>query len=559
MSSIKNILKLQNEHFSATMILKWLWKVSKGNRTQASLNAIIGVLEVLVSLACVWAMKFAIDKAQFHGSANEIYIAVAILASLYLLNMGLAICGVWIRNILGIKAQNRMQQSMLDRILHSQWSGKEKFHSGDILNRLELDVRNVISFITEVLPNILSVGILFIGAFCMLASLNIGLAFVIVAIIPVAIAFSRIYMNKMRSYTKAVRISDSKVQSLLQETIQHRMLIKTLEKDDAMIGRLDDTQSILRDQVRRKTKFSVASHFILNFGFLAGYLIAFLWGAIQLADGIITFGSMTAFLQLVNRIQNPARDIMKLAPQFVSVFTAAERLMELEDEQLEEQGDSIHFKSPCGIRFSQVDFRYEDNRAILHDFTFDFAPGTCTAIMGETGSGKTTLIRLILALLHPQKGNVCIYNAKKEAEISPRTRCNLVYVPQGNTLLSGTIRDNLYLGRLNATDEELYEVLHQACADFVSELPDGLDTKCGEGGTGLSEGQAQRIAIARALLREGSIVLLDEATSALDVETEKQLLHNIISPSTLQDAGKTVIFITHRQAITDYCDKVIRL
>ena len=566
MNKINNILKLKNEHFSATEILKWLWKVSRGNRTQAILNAIVGMLEVLVSLACVWAMKFAIDKAQFHGTTNEIYLAVIVLAILYLSNMGLAICGIWIRNILGIKAQNRMQQRMLDRILHSQWSGKEKFHSGDILNRLELDVRNVINFITEVLPNILSVVVLFIGAFCMLASLNIGLAFVIVAIIPIAIAFSRIYMNKMRSYTKAVRTSDSKVQSLLQETIQHRMLIKTLEKDDAMIDRLDDTQSILRDQVRRKTKFSVASHFVLNFGFLAGYLIAFLWGAIQLAEGIITFGSMTAFLQLVNRIQNPARDLMKLAPQFVSVFTAAERLMELEDEQLEEQGDSIHFKSPCGIKFKNVDFAYNDINAdniqpnnILHDLTFDFAPGTCTAIVGETGAGKTTLIRLILALLKPQKGNICIYNTKKEADISPRMRCNLVYVPQGNTLLSGTIRDNLYLGRLNATDEELYEVLHRACADFVFNLPDGLDTKCGEGGTGLSEGQAQRIAIARALLREGSIMLLDEATSALDMETEKQLLHNIISPAAINDSGRTVIFITHRQAIIDYCDKVLKL
>jgi ABC-type multidrug transport system fused ATPase/permease subunit len=334
------------------------------------------------------------------------------------------------------------------------------------------------------------------------------------------------------------------------------MLIKTMESDSAMVDRLENTQSELRHKVVRRTKFSVFSNLVMNFGFAFGYLLAFLWSALRLSAGTLTFGGMTAFLQLVNRVQGPARSLTKLVPAFVGVFTAAERLMELEENPLEEQGDPIELSSPCGIRFKDVSFAYPDapDSPVIENLSFDFPPCSCTAILGETGAGKTTLVRMILALLHPNQGQVEIYNGKKSMCLSPRLRCNLVYVPQGNTLMSGTIRDNLRLGSLDATDEEMMEALHQSCADFVDDLPDGLDTLCTEAGGGLSEGQAQRISIARALLRDRSILLFDEATSALDPETERQLLQNL-----LQDHEKTIIFITHRPAVVDYCDQVLHV
>lgn len=551
---LRNIINIPKYKYSARVIMKWLWRAWKGNRLQATLNALIGVMLVVISLAQVWAVQHAIDVAAGAQEGN-IYWAVGIMGFFIICEFAMHISSIWVKNILGIKAQNRMQQQMLDRILRSEWHGKENRHSGDVLNRLEFDVNAVVHFLTETLPNTLSVLLMFLGSFFYLFSMDKMLAVVIVAALPIFISLSRLYVGQMRKLTRQVRDSDSKVQSVLQETIQNRMLIKTLESDDAMVDKLEDTQSELRKNVVKRTRFSVFSNLILNFGFALGYLFAFLWASLRMIDNTLTFGGMTAFLQLVGKIQGPARNLTQLVPAFVSVFTAAERLMELEENPLEEQGEPIEIKAPCGVRLTNVSYAY--NKAdgnVIDKLDFDFYPGSCTAILGETGAGKTTLIRLILALLRPSDGKIEIYNSRKSKELSPRLRCNFVYVPQGNTLMSGSIRDNLRLGRLDATDEEMYEALRAACADFVQELPDGLGTSCSESGGGLSEGQAQRIAIARALLRNRSVMLFDEATSALDPETEKQLLHNILAHH-----DKTIIFITHRPAVVDYCDQTLKI
>ncbi len=540
--------------YSARTILRWLWQASRGNRLQAGLNASVGLLEVAVSLLQVWAVKRAIDIAAGTQDGN-LYWAVGVMGILILADFALHISAIWIRNILGIRAQNRMQQRMLDRILRSEWHGKEQRHSGDVLNRLEGDVKNVVDFLTETLPNTLSVLALFLGSFYYLFTMDHLLAFIIVGIIPIFVLFSRVYVNRMRQLTRKVRDSDSKVQSVLQETIQNRMLIKTLEGDNEMVDKLEDTQSELRQNVVKRTAFSVFTNLILNFGFALGYLIAFLWAAVRMSSQTLSFGGMTAFLQLVNKIQGPARSLTRLVPAFVSVFTAAERLMELEENPLEEQGDPIPFEAPCGIRLDDVSFAYPDSETpVVNHLSFDFRPGTCTAVLGETGSGKTTILRMLLALLRPQSGSVSLYNDSRSKQLSPRLRCNIVYVPQGNTLMSGSIRENLRLGKLDATDEEMRQALRKSCAEFVFDLPEGLDTSCTEQGGGLSEGQAQRIAIARALLRNRPVMLFDEATSALDPDTERQLLRNILS-----DNHRTVIFVTHRMAVVDYCDQVLKL
>ena len=551
----KTLLKIPKFKYDARTLLRWLWNAWRGNQLQAVLNASIGLLSVGVSLGHVWAMKRAIDVASGTVEGN-LYWAVGVMAVLILLDFALNIAGTWVRNILGIKAQNRMQQRMLDRLLRAEWKGRNHHHSADILNRLEFDVNNVVNFLTETLPSTLSVLAMFIGAFLYLFSMDKVLAVIVIGIFPMFLAVSKIYVGQMRHLTRQVRDSDSKVQSVLQETIQHRMLIKTLESDSAMVERLGNTQSELRHRVVRRTKFSVFSNMVVNFGFAFGYLVAFLWAAIRMSAHTLSFGGMTAFLQLVNRIQGPARNLTKLVPAFVSVFTAAERLMELEEDPLEEQGTPIYIKAPCGIRLQNVGYAYEDGGGdkVIDGLSFDFKPGSCTAILGETGAGKTTLVRMILALVQPQDGKIEIYHGSTHQALSPLHRCNFVYVPQGNTLMSGTIRENLRLGKLDATDEEMLHALHVSCADFVNDLPDGLNTICSEQGGGLSEGQAQRIAIARSLLRDRSVMLFDEATSALDPDTERQLLNNILSAH-----DKTIIFITHRPAVIDYCDQTLKL
>ncbi|MBQ6653399.1 MAG: ABC transporter ATP-binding protein [Prevotella sp.] len=550
--------------YNARTIMRWLWRAWRGNRVQAVINAGLGLVEVAISLSQVWAVKRAIDIAAGATEGN-IYWAVALMGLLILASFAVRIASIWVKNILGIRAQNRMQQRLLDRILRSEWHGKELRHSGDVINRLGRDVEHVVTFLTETLPSTLSTLAMFVGAFCYLASMDWRLAIVITAMIPVFLAFSKIYMGRMRLLTRKVRDSNSKVQSLLQETVQNRMLIKTLEGDSEMVGRLEETQSELRQNVVRRTQFSVFSNFILNFGFSLGYLVAFLWAALRMSASTLTFGGMTAFLQLVNRVQGPARNLSQLIPAFVTVFTSAERLMELEENPLEEQGKPLRVKSPCGLRLSNVSFAYPDepDDQVISNLSFDFRPGTCTAVVGETGAGKTTLIRLLLALMQPTEGSIDIYSLTPDIPhpsslvphpLTPLHRCNFVYVPQGNTLMSGTIRDNLRLGKLNASDEEMMAALHASCADFVEELPAGLDTICGEQGGGLSEGQCQRIAIARALLRNRNIMIFDEATSALDPETERQLLQNILATR-----KKTIIFITHRLAVLDYCDQTLRM
>lgn len=547
-------LKGQNRLFPTTAIVGWLWRAMRGNRRQATLNALIGVGDVATSLASVWAVQHAIDVAS-HTIEGSIVWSVVLMGSFVLCAFGLSISSIWVRNLLGIRAQNRMQQQMLDRILRSQWQGKQQRHSGDVLNRLEGDVSTVVSFLTETIPDTLSQVLLFCGAFFYLLQMDWRLSLIIVLAIPLFVLFSKIYMKRMRRLSREVRQSDSVVQSVLQETIQHQTLIKTLEDTDNAVERLEGEQQKLRKNVIRRTKFTIFSSFSLNFGFSLCYLIAFGWAAVRLSLGTLTFGGMTAFLQLVSRIQSPARQLTHLVPAFVGVLTAAERLMELEESPMEEQGAHIPLSAPCGIRLSDVHYRYADSEGkVLENLSFDFRPGSCTAILGPTGAGKTTLVRLLLALIQPTGGTITIYDGHHERTLSPRTRCNLTYVPQGNTLLSGSIRDNLRLGKLDATDEEMKEALHKACADFVFDLPEGLSTACTEQGGGLSEGQAQRIAIARALLRDRSIMLFDEATSALDPATERQLLANV-----LRDSGKTVIFVTHRMAVTDYCDQTLTI
>lgn len=360
----------------------------------------------------------------------------------------------------------------------------------------------------------------------------------------------------MRRLTMDIRTTESKMQSHMQESLQHRLVIHTLERTPYVSDTLAGQQVDLRDQTMNKTGYNIFARVLIQIGFSAGYAAAFLWGVLGIRSGAVTFGMMTAFLQLVGQLQRPIMNISRQISPMINSLTSAERLFEIESQPMEEQGEPKYLSNPVGIRFESVNYAYPDSsRPVLENFTHDFVPGTVTALVGETGAGKSTMMRLMLALLTPDNGRVIMYDSRSEYHVSPQLRCNIVYVPQGNTLMSGTIRENLLLGDPYANDEQLDDVLYLAAADFVKDLPDGLDTVCGEKGAGLSEGQAQRIAIARSLLRKGGLVLLDEPTSALDAETEEKLLKRLNSRLN----GRTVIIVTHREATALLCDDMVKV
>jgi len=533
----------------------WLWRSSRGLRLQAVINAIIGILSVCLDFAFIYATKWTIDIATSRAEGSlrmAAYALVAIMVSKILLGFSRK----WVSALLGVRSLNILQQRLFAHLLKSEWNGHEDRHSGDTLNRLEQDVRDLASCITETVPAILEVSFRLIGAFFYLFHMDARLACLIVCIVPFFLLLSKVYVRKMRAITRDIRSTESRVQSILQESIQHRAILKTLERVGTMIEKLAQTQSELRRHVRHRAVFSSMSSTLLAIGFSTGYLVTFLWGVDSLQSGAITYGMMISFIQLVGQIQGPFRDMTRFIPVFISTITASERLMELEEMPLEDDSQPITFRNGAGVRIADISFQYKDGgRTILSHFSCDFPKGSTTAILGETGAGKTTLIRLILALLKPTEGHLEMYDETQTVRISPQTRNNLVYVPQGNTLFSGTIRDNLLLGNPNATEADMREALETACAGFVMDRPDGLDAICGELGAGLSEGQAQRIVIARALLRKGSVLLLDEATSALDMQTEQQLLKNLSE----REAGQTIICVTHRPAVISYCSQVIEM
>lgn len=543
------------ELLSYRVLSQWLWRTSAGYRLQATINTIIGIILVLTDLAFVWGTKWAVDIAT-NSSNKSLKPAILFLGCIIIIQILLGITSRWIRAVLGVKAQNKMQHDAFSHLLRSDWKSMQQFHTGNLINRIETDVNNIIGFITESIPSLFTTIFQFIGAFLFLFYMDKTLACVIVLVVPFFLISSKLYVRKMRTLTRTVRETESKIQSIIQESLQHTMVIKTLGRTQTMLEKLSTTQRQLRKEIVSKTKYATISSSLMNAGFATGYLLTFTWGAVSLHRGLITYGALIAFVQLVSQIQGPVKQLTRFIPVFISSFTATERLIELDNIPLERNEKDLRVESSAGISIDNLTFCYsKTSRKIFDNFSFTFPAGSITAILGETGSGKTTLIRLLLSLIAPKAGNITLQDKKKVFPISPETRCNFAYVPQGNTLLSGSIRENLLLGSPLASEEEMKQALEDAAAEFALSLPEGLDTICGEMGHGLSEGQAQRIAIARALLNPAPVLLLDEATSALDAETESRVIKRIIQ----KYQNRTIIFVTHRPEILKYSTQTLFL
>lgn len=541
---------------SYSQIGRWLWKSSRGYRVQILLNILLGLLGVAANLFFVWATKLTIDIATHTNTRTNLNTAITLLIITFAAQIVLGIASRCVRATLGVSARNRMQISLFSKLLSSNWRKLREFHTGNLLNRIEQDVRDEVTFITESLPSFITTCMQFLGAFCFLFWMDSTLACVVTLIIPFFVLCSKLYVRKMRRLTHDIRNTESQMQAVFQECLQHVVIIKTLERTMQVVNKISTLGSQLRKQVIHKTKYSTFSSGLMNIGFACGYLFTFAWGVKNLESGLISYGMLIAFVQLVAQIQGPVRQLTRFIPIFITAFTAGERIMELEQIECENTSPTEPHQCPVGVRIENVDYSYTENgRKIFNNFSYDFAPGSITAVTGETGAGKTTLIRLLLYLLEPNKGRIMLYGPHGDNSISPTTRGNFSYVPQGNTLMSGSIRENLLLAKPDATNEELRNALTAAAANFVYDLKEGIDSICGEMGVGLSEGQAQRISIARALLKDSPILLFDESTSSLDAETEKTVVRQIVE----QRAGRTLIFITHRPEVLRYCTQHLHL
>lgn len=536
-------------------ITQWAIKASNSHKKSIGGYTLIGLLEITCGLAFIWASKLLIDVATGSREAN-FWLSAALVGGILFLQLLFKGLDNWMSANLSVDVNNHLRRELFHRILKSRWNEVEQFHSGDVLVRLQEDVSEIVTLLISTLPLLIITLTQLILGVAFLFVLDHVLALLVIGVVPLFFMFNKLYLHKIHSYNLNIKTYNSQIQSHIQESIQHGTVIKSYGQVTNNVHQLETLQSALRETILKKTKLSLLLRNIAHLGFSGGYLLAFFWGAYKLYHRTISFGTVTAFLQLVNKIQQPIAQLIKVMPTIISAVTAIERVMELEALEHENGLTQEQLTGNLTLEMTHVTFGYDANKEVVQDFNLKLYTGDTAAIIGKTGSGKTTVLRLLLGFITPRTGTMTIRTQYGSInQISCQTRCNFVYVPQGNTLFSGTIRDNLLIGNEHATEEQLIKALQTAVANFVLDLPAGIDTHLNEFGGGLSEGQAQRIAIARALLHNGNIFLFDEISSALDEQTELELIRNIAA----YNSNKINIFVTHRPRILEVCDKVIQL
>ncbi len=521
--------------------ISWIWRNSRPIRWNTAVLIVTGVGQVILGLLMVWLCKRFIDETIRIGTDDDIVKMIICLVLVIVGSIVMRLIGFWVGVSAKIRQTNGLRLRIFSCLFRRQLFNGEELHSGDITSRLAKDIEQVSSVCSETLPQIAITMIQLCGAFMLMRWFDARLAWALLLLTPAAILFGKFISSRLRQMTLDIRENESRIQMQVQEGMEHNAVLRSLGSEQWVTSQLNATQQQLHGNVMRRTRFSAIIRLIMGCAFGLGYLLAFIWGGLGLRNGTITFGVMTSFLQLVGMIQGPILQLLNMVPGVIHASASIDRLRELEESQGNELRKAN--KAVEGIIFENVSFTYaKGDREILSHFTHTFKPGFKTAILGETGIGKTTLFRLILGFIEPTEGKIEVGG-------------NICFVPQGNTLMSGSVRYNLLLAKPDATDEELRDVLHTACADFVFDLPKSIDTELGERGSGLSEGQAQRIAIARGLLHGGDIMLLDEISSSLDEQTEQELYRRLFA----SHPQKTMIFITHRSTVSELCDEVIRL
>lgn len=532
---------------------KWLMQYTKPYLGRIILMMVITLFSSVMSLVMVTLSKNIIDRATLGNKFMSLIVGyLALTLGLQLLNVIASL----VSTVLNEKFSFGIRKQVYEKIINSHWMDVKRYHTGDLMTRLTSDAGNIADGIIGTIPNIIILGVELAMVFFTLFYYSKLLACFALLVAPVAGIVSWWFGRKLKKLQVKVQESEANYRSFLQESLANLLVVKAFANEEYSSKRL----TILRDDrfhwVFRRVKMGMAGSTTISITFQLGYIVALAYGATLIAAKTITYGTMSVFLTLVNRVQSPIMGLTHQIPKVVSILASAGRIMELQNIPLEEKEEIAMKTEHIGVDIKELTFGYTDE-AVLENVSLNVKPGEFVAIIGESGIGKTTLIRLIMSFMSDVQGDIGFYNAYGEhIRANASTRNFIAYVPQGNTLFSGTVRDNILMGNLDATEEEIFDALKLSAGyDFVMGLPNGLDTVIGERGHGISEGQAQRIAIARAFVRKAPLLILDEATSSLDEETELSVLEGLqaLTPK------PTCIIITHRKSILKYCDREIKI
>ena len=512
----------------------------------------VGVVRIAASLLFVAASKQLVDIAT-HDSTVPLREGIAVFLGILAVQLCTVLFINWWDAYTHVKAQNIMRRNLFETVMKSRWDGRERFLSGDAVNRLEEDIRVVSELVVERVPSIILTVVQLVAASVYLMMMAPKLLWVILILTGAMVFGSKLFFRKLRELMGKIRARESEIQQLMQESLQNRVLMLTLTTVERVVDKMGWLQADVEDNTRKRLNYNAVARGLMFFGFQAGHAATLLWGVIGILNGTVTYGMMTAFMQLAGQVQRPVAELGRQIPAIIQAVTSIDRVMELMELEQEPVSQPVMLDSAPSIELSGVDYTYPGtDTPVLSGFSCHFPAGQLSVIAGPTGIGKSTLIRLVLGLLKPSAGTVTVGGFPASAAM----RGNFQYIPQGNSLLSGTIRSNLLLGCPDASEAEMRQALDTAMAQFVYDLPSGLDTPCGEDGSGLSEGQCQRIAIARALLHPGGIMLLDESTSALDSDTEAKLLDRITGS---YKGRKTILFVSHRERVLNHADNIVKI
>lgn len=531
-------------------VLLWLHNHTKEIYLKIIVLTFIGIFISRLSVQFALQSKTVLDLATSGELSKDFYISIGQLIFLVLFQLGLQSFFTVINVETTCKYSMHMREKVFNTLLSKDWQSVTAYHTGELMNRINNDTNIIVNGIMNIIPNFVSLVSRILFVFLALHSLDTTLTYISLVVGPLVLILTRIYSKKMKSLHKKCMETDGITRSFMLEALQNILVIKTYRNHKPVTLKSREYQQENFKYNMKKNYISILMNILFYLGLTAGYYLAFSYCAFKVAKGIMTVGTLTAVVQLIGQVQTPFKSIASCIPQYFAAMASAERIVELYNMKGENYSsvinneyttDNTHLVEINGIYFS-----YDNNEIIFENADFSMKKGEIVTIGGISGIGKSTLLKLIMGILKPQKGSV-------KVNIKAKNNAFSSYVPQGNMILSGTIKENIAFYR-EINEERITEAAKTAqIYDFISQLPDGFDTVLGEKGLGLSEGQIQRIAIARAIYFDAPLLILDEATSALDENTELQVLKNI------KESGKSCIIISHKKASFEICDKIIRI